>query len=298
MARFDRTPAISLKASKISYTWKMGNPVKVEIDSPISMVQRDVFDDFLIKQAQKTGEEIEESTEVTEVKEIEFKIYVWEVKTNSEPVSDRYLIAADGAGGSMTKWLGLKEPKLCLSACLETRSIKGDAIYFDFATIKKGFISSSPKADGYSLSIAAMRGDKPKDIEKILPNYATKCGADISVSNVRKHPRSLWDGDRQLHSQNALLVGDAASLADLLSGDGIRPALFSLFKAAQGIYRTLGGAGDAKKHYTKSIAEQWGTDMVWACRWAGAFNQFTGTACRAGLKLAIAAGVDEQNFAW
>ena len=31
---FDRTPAISLKANKISYTWKMQNQVKVEINSP------------------------------------------------------------------------------------------------------------------------------------------------------------------------------------------------------------------------------------------------------------------------
>ena len=31
---FDRTPAISLKANKISYTWKMQDPVKFEINSP------------------------------------------------------------------------------------------------------------------------------------------------------------------------------------------------------------------------------------------------------------------------
>jgi hypothetical protein len=188
---FDRTPAISLKANKISYTGKMQDPVKVEIDSPMWMVQPDVFDDFLIKQAQKTRAELRDSTEV---KGIEFKNSVWEVKTNSEPVSGRYLIAADGAGGPMTKWLGLKEPKLCLSACLETRSIKGESLNFDFGIIKKGLIGSFPQADGYSLSIAAMRGDKPKDIKNILADYATKCAADVSVSNVREHPMSLWDG--------------------------------------------------------------------------------------------------------
>ena len=188
---FDRTAAISLKANKISYRWKMQDPVKVEIDSPMWMVQRDVFDNFLIKQAQKTGAQLRDSTEV---KGIEFKNSVWEVKTTSKPVSGRYLIAADADGGLMTKWLGLKEPKLCFSACLETRSIKGESLNFDFGTIKKGLIWSFPQADGYSLSIAAMRGDKPKDIKNILADYATKCGADGSVSNVREHPMSLWDG--------------------------------------------------------------------------------------------------------
>lgn len=282
---FDLTPAISMKANKISYTWKMEDRVEVQIDSSMWMVQRDVFDEFLIRQAQKTGAEIRDSTEVTG---IEFKNFVWEVKTNSEPVSARYLIAADGAGGPMTKWLGLKEPKLYLSASLETNSIKGDSLNFDFGTIKKGFIWSFPKADGYSLSIAAMRGDRPKDLKNILADYATKCGADVSVSNVREHPMSLWDGDRKLHSQNALLVGEAASLADPLSGEGIRPAILSGFKAAEAIDRALSGADDALEQYTQTISEEWGTDMVWASRLAAAFYQFTGAAYKAGIKLPIA----------
>jgi geranylgeranyl reductase family protein len=278
---FDLTPAISLKSNKVSYSWKMEDPVQVQVDSPMWMVQRDVFDDFLIKQAQKKGAQLRDSTEV---KGIEFKNSVWEVKTNSEPVLGRYLIAADGAGGPMTKWLGLKEPKLCMSASLETRSIKGDSLNFDFGTIKKGFIWSFPKADGYSFSIAAMRGDKPKDLKQILTDYATKCGADVSVSNVREHALCLWDGDRKLHSQNALLVGEAASLVDPLTGEGIRPAIFSGFKAAIAIDRALGGAGDALEQYTQSIAEEWGTDMVWARRLARPFYQFTGAAYRAGVK--------------
>jgi geranylgeranyl reductase family protein len=279
---FDLTPAISMKANKISYTWKMEDPVEVQIDSSMWMVQRDVFDDFLIRQAQKTGAEIRDSTEVTG---IEFNNSVWEVKTNSEPVSARYLIAADGAGGPMTKWLGLKEPKLYLSASLETNSIKGDSLKFDFGTIKKGFIWSFPKADGYSLSIAAMRGDRPKDLNNILADYATKCGADVSVSNVREHPMSLWDSDRKLHSQNALLVGEAASLTDPLSGEGIRPAIFSGFKAAEAIDRALSGADDALEQYTQTISEEWGTDMVWASRLAAAFYQFTGASYKAVVKL-------------
>ncbi len=278
---FDLTPAISLKSNKVSYTWKMGDPTQSQVSSPMWMVQRDIFDDFLIKQAQKTGAELRDSTEV---KGIEFKNFIWEVKTNSEPVYGRYLIAADGAGGPMTKWLGFKEPKLCISASLETRSIKGDSLNFDFGTIKKGFIWCFPKADGYSFSIAAMRGDKPKNLKKILTDYATKCGADVSVSNVREHPLSLWNGDRQLHSQNALLVGEAASLADPLTGEGIRPAIFSGFKAAGAIDRSLSGAADALEQYTQAIAAEWGTDMVWAARLAGPFYQFTGSAYRAGVK--------------
>jgi len=189
---FDRTPAISLKANKISYTSKMQEPVKVEIDSSW-MVQPDVFDDFLIKQAQKTGAELKDSTEV---KGIEFKNSVWEVKTNSESVSGCYLIASDSDGGPMTQWLALKEPKLCLSACLETRSIKGESLNFDFGTIKKGLIWSFPQADGYSLSILKR---SPKNRQLIWFAPVAWLGHSISLleriielaSNCRSLRRSI-----------------------------------------------------------------------------------------------------------
>ncbi len=278
---FDLTPAISVKATKISYTWKMADAVEVDLESPMWMVQRDVFDEFLLKQAQKIGAEVRDATEVIG---IEFTNSVWLVKTTTEPVYARYLIGADGAGGPMAKWLGLKEPKLYVSASLETSAITGDVLNFDFGTIKKGFIWSLPKADGYSLSIAAMRGDRPKNIKNMLADYATHCGADVIVSDIHEYPMSLWDGDRQLHSQNALLVGEAASLTDPLSGEGIRPAILSGFKAAEAIDRALGGVGDALEKYTQIISEEWGSDMLWASRLAAAFYQFTGAAYRAGVK--------------
>jgi hypothetical protein len=281
---FDRTPAISLKANKISYTWKMQDPVKVEINSPW-MVQPDVFDDFLIKQAQKTGAELRDSTEV---KGIEFKKSVWEVKTNSEPVSGRYLIAADADGGQMTQWLGLKEPKLCLKACLETRSIKGESLNFDFGIIKKGLIGSFPQADGYSLSIAAMRGDKPKDIKNILADYATKCGADVSVSNLREHPMSLWDGIANCDPKMRgwLELPPVSPTPCPVRGFGL-PFLAALRSLRRSI-ELLEVPATPRKQYTQTIAQEWATDMVWAERLAGAFSQFTGADYRVGVKLPIA----------
>ncbi|MDF0555359.1 geranylgeranyl reductase family protein [Kamptonema sp. UHCC 0994] len=285
----DFTPAISLKVNKIRYTWKNEDPVEVDIDTSMWMVRRDEFDDFLIKQAQNLGAEFRPSTEV---KGIEFKNSAWEVKTNGEPVTGRYLIAADGVSGPMAKWLGFKEPKRHLSAILETASTTtGDTLKFDFGTIKKGYIWNFPKAGGYSISIAALKGDAPKNLKNILADYATQCGVDVKNSQVYEYPLCLWDGDRKLHSQNALLVGETAVVADPLSGEGIRPSIFSGVKAAIAIDQALSGAGDALEKYTQVISEEWGSDMVWANRLAGAFYQFTGVAYKAGVKLPVATQV-------
>jgi flavin-dependent dehydrogenase len=48
---FDRTPAISLKANKISYTRKMQDPVKVEIDSPSTTAHQPVGYDVGLNKA-------------------------------------------------------------------------------------------------------------------------------------------------------------------------------------------------------------------------------------------------------
>ncbi|HLO52116.1 MAG TPA: geranylgeranyl reductase family protein [Kamptonema sp.] len=285
---FDLTPAISLKANKIRYTWKMGDPVEVDINTSMWMVRRAEFDNFLIQQAQNLGAEIRAATEV---KGIEFKNSSWQVNTNAEPVTARYLIAADGAAGPMAKWLGFKEPKRHLGAVLETESITGDTLKFDFGTVKKGYIWSFPKAGGYSISIATLKGDDPKNLKNILTDYATASGVDVKNSQVYEYPLCLWDGDRKLHAQNALLAGEAAALADPLSGEGIRPSIFSGVKAAEAIDQALSGAGDALEKYTQVISEEWGSDMVWASRLAGAFYQFTGVAYKAGVKLPVATQV-------
>jgi hypothetical protein len=282
---FDLTPAISRKANKISYTWKMQDPVKVEINSPMWMVQRDVFDNFLIKQAQKTGAELRDSTEV---KGIEFKKSVWEVKTNSESVSDHYLIAADGADGQMTQWLGLKEPKLCLSACLETRSIKSESLIFDFGIIKKGLIWNFPQADGYSLSIAPMRGDKPKDIKNILADYATKCGADVSVSNVREHPMSLWDDIANCSPKRRCSQEKPPVSPTPCPVRGVGLPFLAALRSLRRSIELLETPATPRKQYTQTIAQESATDRVWAGRLAGAFSQFTGADYRVGVKLPIA----------
>ena len=81
------------------------------------------------------------------------------------------------------------------------------------------------------------------------------------------------------------MAGVAASLADPLSGEGIRAAIFNGFKVAEAIDRAVGGAGEAKEQYTQTIAQESATNRVWAGRLAGAFSQCTGADYRVGVKL-------------
>jgi geranylgeranyl reductase family protein len=284
---FDFSPAISLKVSSIRYTWEMGDPIEAELKTaePIWMVRRDIFDHFLIQQAQKQGAELRESTEVTG---IEFKGSHWQVNTANGPVESRYLIAADGAKGPMAKWLGFKDRKRRMGGALEAEAItqieNGHMAHFEFGMVKNGYIWNFPKADGYSIGIGTFRGGEPQNLREIVTEYSKMFGVDFKSIKQFGHPLCLWDGDQKLHTQNALLAGEAACVVDPFTAEGIRPSIFSGLKASESIHQALSGDGNALENYTQVIAEEWGADMVWAQRLAGVFYRLPGVGYRLGVK--------------
>jgi geranylgeranyl reductase family protein len=284
---FDFSPVISTKSNVIRYTWDMQDPVEVELTTkePIWMVRRDVFDHFLIKKAQEQGAELKDNTEVTG---IEFKSDRWLVKTANQVFEARYLIAADGAKGLMAKWLGFKDRKRRLAGALEVETLKPEdtkpQIHFEFGLVKNGYIWNFPKADGYSIGVGTFRGGETQDFKAILNQYATLFGVDINKGKHYGHSLCLWDGDQKLHTQNAILAGEAACVVDPFTAEGIRPSIFTGVKAAEAIDQALAGDIKALEKYTEVIAQEWGADMKWAQRLAGAFYQFPKMGYKVGVK--------------
>ena len=283
---FDFSPAISLKVNNLRYTWNHEDPVELQIKDaePIWMVKRDVFDQFLITQAKTQGAEVRDNTAVTGVS---FKNNAWEVTTSNEPVTGRYLIAADGASGPMAKMLGFKKVgKRRLAVGLEV-PFTGEQtapINFDFGQVKNGFIWNFPKADGFSLGTGTFIGGDGKKLDETLKKYATKLGLDVKNAQQYQAQMALWDGDRTLHVQNAVLAGEAASVVDPFSAEGIRPSIFSGMKAAEQISAALGGDANALEKYTQIMKEERGSDMVWAQRVAGAFFRLPKIGYKVGVK--------------
>lgn len=283
---FDFTPAISLKVDTIRYTWKMGDPVEGQIKDiePIWMVRRDVFDHFLIQQAQRQGAELKEGLAVSG---IEFQSDHWQVNTPNGPFSGRYLIAADGAKGQMANWLGFKDRKRRLAGALEAEApIENgvQSINFEFGMVKNGYIWNFPKADGYSIGIGTFRGGEQQDFKAILTEYATMFGIDLTTCTQYGHPLSLWDGAQKLHTQNALLAGEAACVVDPFTAEGIRPSMLTGVKAAEAIDQALAGNMNALEQYTAIVQQEWGEDMVWAQRLASLFYRVPGIGYKVGVK--------------
>jgi geranylgeranyl reductase family protein len=286
---FDFSPAISLKINQIRYTWKTGDPVLAEMNlkEPVWMVRRDIFDHFLIKQAQHQGAILQDQTPVTGV---QWQDDRWQVSTETtDPLLARYLIAADGAKGSMAKWLGFKERQRRMAAALEAEAPVKDPetamAHFDFGAVSNGYIWNFPKADGYSIGAGTFRGGDKQNLRTIATDYAKTFGVDLNTVKQYGHPICLWDEEQPLHSQNALLAGDAACVIDPFTAEGIRPSILTGVLAAEAISQALSGHTDALKAYSQKVQQEWGAEMRWAKRIAGIFYQFPGVAYRVGVKL-------------
>jgi len=289
---FDFSPAISLQVTASRYTWKQGDTLEVSLDQtqPLWMVRREVFDQFLVQQGQKQGADLKENTLVTGIELQRDRILVQ--TRHGSTFQGRYLIAADGGRGPLATWLGFKKRKRVLAGALETEvpiaNQRDQRIHFEFGMVKPGYLWNFPKADGYSLGIGAFSKRGSQNLRQILADYARLFEVDLGEARHWGHPISLWNGDQTLHTDRALLAGEAACVVDPFTAEGIRPSIFSGIKAAEAIASALQGESEALANYSRAIAQEWGKEMIWARRLADTFYRFPALGYRIGVKRASA----------
>ncbi len=282
---FDFAPVVDRPMRRVRYTYKLGDPVEAQLTTtdPIWMVQREVFDHFLVQQAQGQGAQLKDATAVTAIAN---QGDYWQVSTTDGTLDAAYLVAADGATGPMAQWLGFPDLTLRTASVLEVPAPVGDdcAINFEFGLVKQGCAWNFPKAESYSIGVATFLGKAPADYRKVLEKYSQSFGVSPGAGQVYSHPLKLWDGNHPLHSHRAVLVGEAGAIVDPLSAEGIRPGMVSGVRAAEAIHAALAGDADALANYTATMHATWGEDMPWAKRIAGLFFRVPGIGYRVGIK--------------
>lgn len=292
---FSFEPVISQRVDRVGFTYQLGDPVAAIIDTPepLWMVKREELDAYLVQQAQARGAEVRTGVAVTGAK---FQQDHWEIQTTTGNHTARYVVGADGAQGVSAKLLGFRprRPRVSFTLEIPLADLTADwtrQSHFDFGLLKNGYVWMFPKADRLTFNAATMVGGT-KDLRSPLADYVRHFG--LNPDHGQGHPGAftLWDGHRNLQGRHAVLVGDAAGLADPFSLEGIRPALLSGWRAAGAIDRALicdsqgdgKGATQALGTYTSQLREDWGNDMVWASRIAGLFYRVTQFGYQIGVK--------------
>ena len=224
----------------------------------------------------------------------------------------RYAVAADGMWSPVRRMMGLSLPSYrgdwhafrqyytgvgpqatgALRVCFEPEILPGYVWMFPLpdGMANVGFgVTRSTHSTG---SLSRLWNDL-----RSRPHIAAVLGADASpVDRPRAWPIPMRLGELPLASDRVLFCGDAAGVADPLTGEGIAQALLSGLLAAEAL-STAGpyDADTARSRYRSAVARHLWRDFRFARRLVGTLRSPVG--CCACVRLSAATPWTRRNFA-
>ena len=231
----------------------------------ISMTMRARFDGLLVSAAAKAGVEVRPRADVRAMSR---RSGTLDLETSDGPIHARFAIAADGALSTMARLAGWREDTRKLVGAIEAEVhvsdedliAHGSKARFDFDVPPHGYAWLFPKRD--HLSVGVLSVAKTAALHAAFSQYRDALGINRIVREERHGfviPISMRrDG---IARERVLLVGDAAGLADPVTGEGISSAIQSGRLAAQAV---LGGALDVNhvaRNYTRLIETELASDL-------------------------------------
>ncbi len=218
------------------------------------MVMRDRFDQFLTELAAEAGATVRDATAVQSISD---QGGSYEIDTPTGSVRARHILAADGATGPTSRWLGI-ESAPTRSAAYEVEVAASAAALDHWHRAANVDVGYRPWGYGWvfpkagKLSVGVVNAPKHgRSIRRQTDRYLSRLGlSDAEVIKVQGHPiRYRRSTSEPVAQARALLLGDAAGLADEFTAEGIAYAVHSATLAAEALLIS----DDPAAAYTRSI---------------------------------------------
>ena len=247
----------------------MGSGLEFEVrrSRPIvSMTMRSAFDHQLLGEALKVGAKLSENTlcqKVTVARD-------WaEVESTRGRYRGRFVLAADGVNSQVARSLNWPHHPFAIPA-LEWELAVPTTIHdeyanravFDFNATDAGYGWVFPKRDHLSVGILSTKRGTRK-LKGSLENYLRAIGIPFdqplrrSGHQIPVHPRA------SLTKARILLLGDAAGIAEPVTGEGISLAILSGRLAAQALIEHAMRSPDSERAYENQVKSQIGRELRW-----------------------------------
>jgi geranylgeranyl reductase family protein len=263
---------------EVRFTFKSKDPFSIASRDPIGyLVKRDSFDHLLCRKAQEAGAEFYEGRRVVGFQQDSEGVDISMME--GEPLRCRYLVGADGARSIVRNSLfpGVT-PKAgiamagegCLAPGFQRRSV---SVRLDLGAVPSGYGWVFPKGKFASIGIGALRPSKETKLRNRFEHFVESMNKTMGVRMKKAcfHPLPTFYGDDLPRAKGrVLLVGDAANLADPLTGEGIYYAVRSGKMAAEAIVAAIKHEPGKIKPYLGSLKRLLMRDLGVALKLANA----------------------------
>lgn len=253
---------IEQSVSRFRLTNDHQQPLVVERRPPVvAMTMRSTLDELIARQAVEAGAELKDHVTLKAVEDSLQRVLC---ETSAGFFTSDFLIGADGATSLVARSQLEFLPPPCGVALEGEISLADDRVLaeysgradFDFHVLPQGYGWVFPKADHLSVGVFTLHTHFPL-IKRYYNRYAEKkgLGGHSRGGQVKGHLIPLGPPTRLLNTRRLLLAGDAAGLADPLTGEGISYAVRSGQFAAETLLAALRNPGRSLAAYTQRVRE-------------------------------------------
>lgn len=209
-----------------------------EKDPILAMVLREHFDLELIEACHRAGVHVFPDCPVKDIQKEPGRLRL--VTTRGE-VRCRFAVAADGAAAKMAHLAGWLETRRLIPAIevempVDEGASSGERALIDFSVVRHGYAWVFPKKEYLSIGVGVFTRKGPYQLSRVLDAFLEARGLNNGRVFRRRGALIPVSPRRDGFVRNrVLLTGDAAGLADPLTGEGIFAALKSGKLAAEAL---------------------------------------------------------------
>jgi geranylgeranyl reductase family protein len=229
---------------EVSFTFNLGSPYLGQHSQPlIYTVMRDAFDYFLVQRAQQRGAVLIDGQKV---RQIQMNTAWVEISTADNTFRSRLVVGADGAYSVVARELSMERSIEYLRGIgseivvpeAELAKWKSRAL-IDLGCIPGGYAWVFPKRNHLSIGVGC-QASKTRDLHAHHQKFLNSLSmGSYTIARSSSHLIPTCTKGRLIWRNKALLLGDAAGLADPLTGEGIYNAIQSAQLAAPVIEDSL-----------------------------------------------------------